>query len=189
MSNAQAVAFASFGLIVSSSGSFPSPYDVRFGVDNGEGELGTLTSPSPANVRSGIQYGGDGDQYTGTLYVPSSSGGNTWTEDMLELWHDEVQDSEFRARYTYESWTFDCIKTPMRQGFAMTLNAYNAQADCIIDTLRSDCQTSGLYDIIQNNPQKKRPQITVNNIGYDLLSIENDDPTQPSIRIFATKHQ
>ncbi len=189
MSNAQGIAFLSFGLIVSGGGSFPSVYDVRSGVDNGNGELGTLTSPIPANVRSGIQYGGDGTQYTGTLYVPSSSGGNTWPEEMLELWHEEAQMDEFYAQYSYGAGTYDCIKTPIQKRFNMTLNAYGDMADSIIDTLRSDCIASGLYDVMQANPQTKRPIVTVNNVTYDVLRIETDDATQPSIRLFIGKHQ
>jgi len=190
MSNAQAVAALSHGLIVSGGGgSFPSPYDVRLNVDNGEGELGTLTSPAVGNVRSGVQYGGDGNQYTGTLYVPSSSGGNTWTEEMEELWHYEVQESEFYAQYSFNAGTYDCIKTPVQKRFNMTQNAYGDIADAIIDTLRSDCVASGLYAVMQGNPQTKRPIVTINNITYDVLRIETDDATQPSIRLFIGKHQ
>lgn len=81
VSNAQGIAFLSFGLIiVGGGGSFPIPYDVRVGVDNGNGELGTLTSPSLSNVRQGILYGGDGDQYTGTLYIAPSPTGEIWKD-------------------------------------------------------------------------------------------------------------
>lgn len=67
------LAVISHGLLgVGGTGTYPDPYDVRYGVDNGNGELGTLTSPSPSNVRDGIQYGGDGNQYTGTLAIPSN---------------------------------------------------------------------------------------------------------------------
>lgn len=76
MSNAQAVAFLSLGLIIPESVTPPIPYDVRSGVDNGAGQPGTLTSPSEADVEAGVQYGGDGDQYTGTLYVPQPSSGS-----------------------------------------------------------------------------------------------------------------
>lgn len=196
MSNQQAVAFASFGLFVDATpADFPSTYDVRFGVDNGEGDLGTLTSPTPANVRSGVQYGGDGNQYTGTLYVPSASGGLTWTEDALELWHDEI--AEFGYTVKFQSWTFQALWNPIRQGFSMNQNAYNFKADSVVDILRSDAITSGLYQCITANPFEKRPQVALLNprntaqeqIVLDLITIENDDATQPSIRIFASKHQ
>lgn len=49
----------------------PDPYDVRLGVDNGNGQPGTLTSPSQNDVEAGVQYGGDGTQYTGNLTLPS----------------------------------------------------------------------------------------------------------------------
>lgn len=80
--SAQTIAILSAGLIF--SGDFPAPFDVRFGVDNGEGELGTLTSPSQADVRLGVEYGGDGTQYTGLLNVPgvvtSFSFADNWTD-------------------------------------------------------------------------------------------------------------
>jgi len=185
------IAVMSHGIFVTSGPTTaPSPFDVRVGVDNGDGDLGTLTSPPVYDVRAGVQYGGDGTQYTGTLYVPSASGGNSWTEEMLELWHDEAAESEFMATMQYQSWMFICIKNPVRSGFQMTQTGYNYTADSIIDMLRSDAVASGLYPmIVQQNPQSKRPVVKVNGIDYDLLSLENDDETQPSIRIFAVKHQ
>lgn len=111
----------------------------------------------------------------------------TWTEDALELWVDLV--AEFGFTMKYQAWTFPCLNNPVRQGFAMQLAGYSNKADTIIDMLRSDAITSGLYAIVQANPQTKRPIVTVNEIDYDLLTIENDDDTQPSIRIFASKHQ
>lgn len=110
----------------------------------------------------------------------------TWTAEALELWQDLV--SEFGNEYSYGAGTYPCVLNPVKQGFGMTQTSYNAMADTIIDTLRSDCVTSGLYAIVQENPTK-RPIVSVNGIDYDLLSIENDDDTQPSIRIFAAKHQ
>lgn len=105
MSNAQGIAFLSFGLIiVGGGGSFPIPYDVRVGVDNGNGQLGTLTSPSPSNVRQGVLYGGDGDQYEGTLYVQPDFTGDAWkdarqyTEEFRQqLWGTMVSNSTFPA--------------------------------------------------------------------------------------------
>jgi hypothetical protein len=77
------IATLSHGLIV--SGTFPAPFDVRDGVDNGSGNPGTLTSPAPADVRNGTQYGGDGDQYTGTLNTPPAPSGNEWADCFAEL--------------------------------------------------------------------------------------------------------
>ncbi len=71
------IAVLSQGLIV--SGDFPDPYDVRFGVDNGDGDLGTLTSPAAADVRLDVQYGGGGNQYTGALVAPNYTSGDTFT--------------------------------------------------------------------------------------------------------------
>lgn len=188
MSNAQGIAFLSFGLIiVGGGGSFPDPYNVRFGVDNGNGDLGTLTSPTQSDVRQGVRYGGDGTQYTGTLYVSSSGGITTWTQDALELWHDEVE--EFGNVATYGIYTFDCILNPVRSGFSMTLTAYSKQADTIVDMLRTDAIANGLYVLAQSNPQTKRPIVTVSNQQYEIIKLESDDPTQPSIRLSASQKQ
>lgn len=51
----------------------PDPFDVRLGVDNGNGDPGTLTSPAQGDVEVGVQYGGDGTQYTGTVVLPDAS--------------------------------------------------------------------------------------------------------------------
>lgn len=182
MSNAQGIAFLSFGLIIEgSSGDFPSPYDVRFGVDNGEGDLGTLTSPSASDVRSGVQYGGAGTQYTGTLYIPGSSDG-TWTEDALELWHDQV--AEFGDEATYQGYTFDVIKNPIRSQNRMTITSYDKQADTWIDALRTDLVTNGLYALLTSERTPvPRPVVTVDSIQFEVLALENDDTTQPSVRM------
>lgn len=119
---------------------------------------------------------------------------STWTEDAEELWEDLV--AEFGYTMRYESVTMDALWNPVRSGFQMTQVAYNQRADSIVDILRSDAITSGLYQIIAENPQEKRPQVTLMNprvsqpqIILDLINFENDDATQPSIRIFAQKHQ
>lgn len=190
MSNAQAIAFLSFGLIVDSSpATFPIPYNVRVGVDNGNGELGTLTSPAQSNVRLGIQYGGNGNQYTGTLYVTSSGGGESWTDAMRELWEDEVAESEYGCTATYGAFTFRCIKNPIRSAFQMTVNAYDKQADTVIDMLRSDAIANGLYALVQNDPQSKRPIVSIEGADYSIIKMESDDSTQPSIRLSATQKQ
>lgn len=190
MSNAQGVAALSFGLIIiGGGGSFPIPYDVRFGVDNGAGELGTLTSPIPANVRAGILYGGDGTQYLGTLYVQSASGGITWTDEMRSLWEDEVADSEFGVTASYGASTFRCIKTPVKSGFAMTLPAFDKQADTIIDMLRSDAIANGLYALVQKDPNTKRPVIIIEGASYTVGRLENDALTNPVIRLSCSQLQ
>lgn len=67
MSNPQAVAFASFGLILlGGGGDFPEESDVRSGVAYDTGLVGNLTLPVPAQVLQGVQYGGEGDEFTGT---------------------------------------------------------------------------------------------------------------------------
>lgn len=81
--SAQTIAILSAGLIF--SGDFPDPFDVRFGVDNGNGELGTLTSPSPSDVRLGVEYGGDGTQYTGLLNVPGIVTGFTFSDNWISI--------------------------------------------------------------------------------------------------------
>lgn len=189
MSNAQQVAFLSFGLILGGGPSTaPIPYDVRLGIDNGDGDLGTLTSPPPANVRAGVQYGGDGTQYMGTLYVPSSAGGTTWTEEMEEIWHEEAE-QEWPCTARYESWTFPIVRNPIKSGFQMKLAGYSEQADTTIDMLRTQAQLMGLYGFKQNNPQQKRPILISDSISFQIIFMENDDTAQPSVRFMCLKLQ
>lgn len=108
---------------------------------------------------------------------------------MLEIWL-ELWDFYGNLMLQYESSQLKLIQNPVKQGFGMTQTAYTQMADSIFDVLRSEAETSGLAAVIQQpNPQTKRPIVTVNGIVYDILSVENDDPTQPSIRMFVTKHQ
>lgn len=111
----------------------------------------------------------------------------TWTQDALELWNDLV--AEFGAVATYGAFTFQCIKNPVRSAFQMVPNGYNDQGDTIIDLLRTDAVTNGLYALVQHNPQTKRPVIEIRGSSYDIIKMENDDDEQPSIRLSAMKHQ
>ncbi len=71
MSNAQAVAFLSFGLIVSGGGgNYPSADDVRLGVAYDTGLTGNLVLPTVGNVLQGVSYGANGTEYTGTFLSP-----------------------------------------------------------------------------------------------------------------------
>ncbi len=115
--------------------------------------------------------------------VPTGS----WTEDMLELWHDEV--AEWPCTATYQSWTFDCIRNPIKQGFNMQLAGYNVQADTIIDILRTQAVAMGIYGIKQEDPQTKRPQLTSDGYTFQVMYMENDDTAQPSVRFFCLKLQ
>jgi hypothetical protein len=113
----------------------------------------------------------------------------TWTEDKLELWIELASDDEFGVEASYGAFTFRCIKNPVRSSFVMTMNAYDKQADTIIDTLRSDAVANGLYALIQSDPQEKRPIVTISNERYEILGMENDDNTEPSIRLKALRLQ
>ena len=187
MSNAQGVAFLSFGLLATGGVSvYASPYDVRVGIDNGNGEIGTLTSPAESDVRAGVEYGGDGDQYTGTLYIPGQ-GGTSWTEDALELWYALVE--EFGDTAKYQTTTFDVVKNPVRSMFKMTGTGYGKQADTTIDMLRTVAQTTGLYLLTQETPITPRPVVYVDGNSYEVLNMENDDTAQPSVRFLCKQLQ
>lgn len=68
---------------------YPLQADVQSGVTYGDGTYtGTLTLPSTSNVLEGIQYGGDGTEFTGTLVEeecpePSSTGSDHSPADVL----------------------------------------------------------------------------------------------------------
>ncbi len=106
----------------------------------------------------------------------------TWTADALELWNDLV--AEFGVTATYKGASFPCIKNPVRSQFRMTVTAYDKQADTVIDMLRTTSQTLGLYGI-SGRPigSNIRPILTVGTNDYEVITMENDDDTQPSIRL------
>ncbi len=112
---------------------------------------------------------------------------STWTADALELWVDLV--AEFGTTAKYGAFTFDCIKNPVRSGFQITINAYDKQADTVIDLLRTDAITNGLYALAQQNPQSKRPVVTIEGNEYTIIKMESDDSAQPSIRLSAAQKQ
>lgn len=110
---------------------------------------------------------------------------STWTEDVLELWVDLV--AEFGATATYQSWTFDCLRNPIKSGFAMQLAGYNQTADTIIDILRTQAVTMGVYGFKGTNPQQKRPVFVSDSMSFQVLYMENDDTAQPSVRFMCAK--
>lgn len=112
---------------------------------------------------------------------------STWTADALELWEDLW--SEFGTTASYGAFTFRCIKDPVKSQFQMTPYAYDKTALSIIDLLRTDAVTCGLYALVQSDPQQKRPVVTINNERYECQQLENDDSQQPSIRIRVSRLQ
>lgn len=109
----------------------------------------------------------------------------TWTEDALDLWNDLY--AEFGEEMVYQSTTIHCIRNPIKSGFQMQPAGYNLQADTILDILRTDAVTSGLYAFKQANPQEKRPVVRANDVSFQVISMENDDPVQPSVRFMCQK--
>lgn len=106
----------------------------------------------------------------------------TWTADALELWNDLV--AEFGVTATYKGTSFPCIKNPVRSQFRMTVTAYDKQADTVIDMLRTTAQVLGIYGInTKPTGQNIRPILVVGANQYEVLTMENDDDTQPSIRL------
>lgn len=82
-------AFLFYGLFASAI-TAPSPYDVRAGVDTGDGDLGTLTSPAIGDVRQGVSYGGGGTQYTGTLFAPALPSSNRFVTAWDRLYEQQT---------------------------------------------------------------------------------------------------
>lgn len=179
----------SHGMFVGNGSGFPIPYDVRSGVDNGNGEAGTLTSPAVGNVRSGVQYGGDGTQYTGTLNFTTSAG-DSWTDDMGELFNDMRADGEYRAALTYNGSTVYGVKMALSLGFQMRVSGYQRKADTSFDLLRTECVTIGLYRFISEpDIEKKRINVNVNGEEYIVLDIKDDNATDPTVKLILSAMQ
>lgn len=182
------IAVLSQGLFAG-DGANPIPYDVRFGVSYGNGEVGTLTSPTAANVRQGVQYGGDGTQYTGTLSFNSSSG-NSWEDDMAEVFEDERSASEYRAALVYNGSTIYGVKMALSVGFQMQTTGYSRKADTAFDALRTDVEGIGLYDKCANrNPSVIRPTVTVNGESFMVLDLKDDIATDPTVKLILSALQ
>lgn len=111
----------------------------------------------------------------------------TWTADALELWNDLY--AEFGEEMQYQAFPLHCIRNPIKSSFITMPVGYENQADTIVDILRTDAQTSGLYAFKQDNPQSKRPIIVANDMKFQVVSMENDDPVQPSVRFMCRKFQ
>lgn len=180
-------AVLSHGLFITGGTTFPDPYDVRFGVDNGDGQLGTLTSPLVANVRLGIQYGGDGNQYTGTLYVAGTTG-DRWTRTMDRLFTKEVGEWAGDLMLTYNAQTaIDALKKPISQKFTMNPNNYSLGGDTTFDVRRADAVTCGLYAVLKN---VARPSVSDNyGLTYQVLDFSDDDTANPIIQLHCKRRQ
>lgn len=84
-------AFLFFGLFTDAGASL-DPYDVRDGVTYESGGLvGTLTSPATGNVLRGIQYGGSGNQYIGTLVASPPLSGNSFVNSWIRLYDAQTR--------------------------------------------------------------------------------------------------
>jgi len=81
-------AFLFYGLLSTGAVAL-DPYDVREGVDTGDG-LGTLTSPATGDVRQGVLYGGGGNQYTGTLFAPALPSSNRFVTAWDRLYEQQT---------------------------------------------------------------------------------------------------
>lgn len=185
-----------FGKVWGTSGTPPIPYDVRVGVDNGNGQLGTLTSPAVGSVIAGVKYGGDGTQYTGTFSIPVfivsppiQPAPSTWTDDsgslFLDLWR------EFGAFLMYfpgGAYPIRCVKTPLDMSYEIEVSGATKLADTQIDVLRSEAKTSGFYNDLEQNPRNKRPLVTVEGQTFQVLQFQ-DDAADDAIKLICSRQQ
>lgn len=182
-----------FGLVWGSTGGGgnpPSPFDVRVGVDNGAGSLGTLTSPSQGVVLSGIQYGGGGTQYTGSLVIPGTVPKpiDTWTQDMADVFSDSLV--EWGDFLSYGGNRIPCQKTNLTIEYEMQVSGANRLVDTSIDVLRSDAISIGLYTPdIQDNPTTKRPIVTVDGMKFQVIQFKDDIVSDPTIKMMCVRIQ
>lgn len=178
-----------FGKVWGTTGTPVSAYDVRLGVDNGAGVPGTLTSPSTGDVRIGVEYGGDGDQYTGTLVVaPLPVSADDWTGDMAEVFSDSV--TEWGDVLVYNGFQISCEKTEFGIRFSMEVSGSNRTADTAIDVLRSDAIGIGLYaPATAQDPAIKRPVVTVDGQLFQVLEFKDDIAADPTIKLLCVRQQ
>ncbi len=114
-----------YGLVYgSTSGAFPIPYDVRVGVVTGS-DVGTLTSPAVSDVRRGVQYGGDGDQYAGTLQVPATPSGNEFIDSFNELLDAQADAWGFRPTASVAGVTVDILAEVPTTGQSLLAGSFS----------------------------------------------------------------
>lgn len=77
----------------------------------------------------------------------------------------------------------DCVVTPVKTEFDQTVNAYQRTGSVMIECLREDAGSVGLYAALDN----ARPRVTVGNVEYQIIRVENDDPTIAYFEMFATR--
>jgi len=108
----------------------------------------------------------------------------TWTDKALQLW-------EFQWRTwggitaQYESTTLRVIQDPTTQRWQMSVVGNDKKAGTVLDILRTEAQACGLYALVQSDPIQKRPIVVIGGARYTINKLENDDNTQPSIRVSA----
>lgn len=187
--SAYPVSVLSHGLLFD-SGDFPIPYDVRSGISYGTGLTGTLTLPTTGEVASGVQYGGDGTQYTGTLvpgYAPRPIA-TTWTEDMGNVFDDSVE--EWGDVLVYNGNQIDCEKTELAVAYEMQVSGANRLVNTAIDVSRSEAIRIGLYlPEYVNNPPVKRPVVTVSRVQFTVVAWKDDITADPTIKLICAKLQ
>lgn len=113
----------------------------------------------------------------------------SWNQEMSSLWVDMVADSEYGVTVIYNGAPYQCIKTPVKSGFGMKPTMFDRQADSIVDMLRADAIANGIYEIVQNNPANKRPILTIAERQFEIIKLENDDATNPVIRLSCSQLQ
>lgn len=173
--SAYTIAALSMGLIyVGSGGSPPSAYDVRYGVDNGAGDIGTLTSPLPGNVRQGVTYGGDGTQYTGTLAVPTFDA-TAWRAARRIAFSAELV--MFGTNLTCNAVTVPALCTGKEYLLEMKRNAMLPTRPCVFSILREDYVAIG-------SPTSRD---TVSSLGFTFqILAPNDDDADATIDLRCT---
>ena len=145
MSNAQGIAFLSFGLIIpSGGGDYPIEYDVRLGVNYDSGLTGNLVLPEPGQVQTGIQYGGAGTQYTGTLtpltttiiQEPLTIAGTTWYAQRLRAFERQLEING--TTLSYKGATIRCLAPSKEQRKEIQRTDYVGQRQATFTIARTD---------------------------------------------------
>lgn len=123
----------------------------------------------------------DGESRLLLAQVESTSG---WTPASAELFADIVAEFGIIGGLIFgEADGIDCVVTPVKTEFEQTTNAYMRTASVMIECLRQDAVSVGLYAALDN----ARPRVTVGGTEYQIIRVENDDPTIAYLELFATR--
>jgi hypothetical protein len=136
-------------------------------------------------MATGLQLAGGGALLLaegGQLLLAESTRG--WTAESADLFADIVAEFGVEGGLVYNEETgIDCVVSPVKEEWDQSVNSYRRNASVMIECLREDAVAVGLYAALEN----ARPKVMIRDIEFQIVRVENDDPTIAYIELFANR--